>query len=111
MTKVLGDQEVEQSHKTAVWQKPYLDVPLNKPDGGTTPDGVQYTYSANDASIGDLDGDGEYNCAQMGPVNSKIMHTTAIPEKSSSMHISLMGHSCGGFISGKTSARAPIIRN
>ncbi|MFP7378273.1 rhamnogalacturonan lyase [Bacillus paralicheniformis] len=72
VTKVLGDQEVEQSHKTAVWQKPYLDVPLNKPDGGTTPDGVQYTYSANDASIGDLDGDGEYEIVlKWDPSNSK----------------------------------------
>jgi hypothetical protein len=25
-----------------------------------TPDGIPYTYSANDASVGDLDGDGEY---------------------------------------------------
>ncbi|QII48618.1 rhamnogalacturonan lyase [Bacillus paralicheniformis] len=72
VTKVLEDKEVEQSHKTAVWQKPYLDVPLNKPDGGTTPDGVQYTYSANDASIGDLDGDGEYEIVlKWDPSNSK----------------------------------------
>ena len=30
------------------------------PSGGTTPDGVSYTYNANDCSVGDLDGDGEY---------------------------------------------------
>ena len=36
----------------------YLNVPLQIPAGGTTPDGVSYTYSANDASVGDLDGDG-----------------------------------------------------
>ncbi|WP_326924205.1 rhamnogalacturonan lyase [Bacillus haynesii] len=72
VTKVLGDKEVETSPKTAVWQKPYLDVPLNKPDGGTTPDGVLYTYSANDASIGDLDGDGEYEIVlKWDPSNSK----------------------------------------
>jgi len=28
--------------------------------GCTTPDGVVYTYNANDCSVGDLDGDGEY---------------------------------------------------
>lgn len=72
VTKVLGDKEVETSHKTAVWQKPYMDVPLNKPDGGTTPDGAMYTYSANDASIGDLDGDGEYEIVlKWDPSNSK----------------------------------------
>jgi len=30
--------------------KPYLSIPLRTPEG----------YSANDASVGDLDGDGEY---------------------------------------------------
>jgi hypothetical protein len=38
----------------------YLTVPIQPPAGGTTPDGVSYTYSANDASVGDLDGDGQY---------------------------------------------------
>ncbi len=40
--------------------QPYLEVPLQIPPGGKTPDGKSYTYSANDASAGDLDGDGEY---------------------------------------------------
>ncbi|MCY7849850.1 rhamnogalacturonan lyase [Bacillus haynesii] len=72
VTKVLGDKEVETSHKTAVWEKPYMDVPLNKPEGGITPDGAMYTYSANDASIGDLDGDGEYEIVlKWDPSNSK----------------------------------------
>lgn len=38
----------------------FLNVPLQIPTEGTTPDGVQYTYNANDASVGDVDGDGEY---------------------------------------------------
>ena len=38
----------------------YLAIPLQKPEGGTTPDGSPYTYSANDASVGDVDGDGQY---------------------------------------------------
>ena len=38
----------------------YLPIPLQKPEGGTTPDGRSYTYSANDASVGDVDGDGQY---------------------------------------------------
>ena len=38
----------------------YLPIPLQKPEGGTTLDGRSYTYSANDASVGDVDGDGQY---------------------------------------------------
>ncbi|MCD8390330.1 MAG: hypothetical protein LUD03_00625 [Firmicutes bacterium] len=42
----------------------YLEIPLTPPDGGsvTQSDGTveTYTYSANDAAAGDLDGDGEY---------------------------------------------------
>lgn len=38
----------------------YLNIPLQCPEGGETPWGQEYTYSANDASIGDVDGDGEY---------------------------------------------------
>ena len=38
----------------------YLSVPLQKPEGGTSPDGRPYFYSANDASVADVDGDGQY---------------------------------------------------
>ena len=38
----------------------YLNIPLDKPADGITPDGQKYTYSPNDASIGDVDGDGQY---------------------------------------------------
>ena len=38
----------------------YLSIPLQKPEGGTTPDGRPYQYTANDASVGDVDGDGQY---------------------------------------------------
>ncbi|MEU8655344.1 rhamnogalacturonan lyase [Actinoplanes philippinensis] len=50
----------------------YLDVPMSVPSGGTTPDGVAYTYSANDASVGDVDGDGDYEIVvKWDPSNSK----------------------------------------
>ncbi|HEX8144064.1 MAG TPA: Ig-like domain-containing protein, partial [Pyrinomonadaceae bacterium] len=50
----------------------YLSIPLQIPAGGTTPDNVNYTYSANDASVGDLDGDGEYEVIlKWDPSNSK----------------------------------------
>ena len=38
----------------------YFDLPINTPPGGKSPDGTEYTYSANDCSVGDVDGDGEY---------------------------------------------------
>ena len=38
----------------------YLNIPLNRPENGTTPAGQSYFYAPNDASIGDVDGDGEY---------------------------------------------------
>jgi rhamnogalacturonan endolyase len=50
----------------------YQDVPIQIPGGGTTPDGVAYTYSANDASVGDLDGDGQYEIVlKWDPSNAK----------------------------------------
>ncbi|GLY92830.1 rhamnogalacturonan lyase [Actinoplanes sp. NBRC 103695] len=48
------------------------DVPIQIPAGGTTPDGVAYTYSANDASVGDLDGDGQWEIVlKWDPSNAK----------------------------------------
>jgi hypothetical protein len=50
----------------------YLDVPIQPPSGGTTPDGVSYTYSANDAGVGDVDGDGQYEIVlKWDPSNAK----------------------------------------
>lgn len=38
----------------------YLNIPLDRPKGGISPDGSEYSYSPNDASIGDVNADGEY---------------------------------------------------
>ena len=38
----------------------YLPVKLQKPADGQTPDGRTFSYSANDASVADVDGDGQY---------------------------------------------------
>ena len=38
----------------------YMEIPMQIPEGGVTPAGEVYTYSANDMSVGDVDGDGEY---------------------------------------------------
>ncbi len=44
----------------SVWNDTYYDLPLQKPADGITPAGESYTYSANDMTVGDVDGDGEY---------------------------------------------------
>ena len=38
----------------------YLSVKLQKPADGIAPNGWTYSYSANDASVADVDGDGQY---------------------------------------------------
>ena len=49
----------------------YLSIPLNIPEGGTNASG-SYTYTANDCSVGDLDGDGDYELiVKWDPTNSK----------------------------------------
>ena len=69
---VLGGVEQPDSPAALQFAGGYLDVPLQVPAGGTTPDGVAYTYSANDASVGDLDGDGQLEfVVKWDPSNSK----------------------------------------
>lgn len=47
-------------------------LPLQKPADGVTPAGEAYTYSANDMSVGDMDGDGDYEyVVKWYPSNSK----------------------------------------
>jgi rhamnogalacturonan endolyase len=38
----------------------YIPIIIKKPEDGTTPDGRTFSYSANDAGVGDVDGDGQY---------------------------------------------------
>ncbi|KJJ40147.1 rhamnogalacturonate lyase, partial [Bacillus subtilis] len=65
-------REEKLSKEAPAWRENVLEVPLNKPEGGVTPDGKLYTYSANDASVGDVDGDGEYEIIlKWDPSNSK----------------------------------------
>ncbi len=69
---IVNGVEQTASPAASVWGTNYKDIPIQKPAGGTTPDGVAYTYSANDASVGDLDGDGEYEIVlKWDPSNSK----------------------------------------
>jgi rhamnogalacturonan endolyase len=50
----------------------YLPIKIERPADGITPDGKSFTYSANDASIGDVDGDGQYEIfLKWEPSNAK----------------------------------------
>jgi hypothetical protein len=50
----------------------YVDIPLWIPAPGVTPAGNAYTYNANDMSVSDIDGDGEYEFfVKWDPTNSK----------------------------------------
>lgn len=42
------------------WTSSYYSMPLDRPEGGVTPKNEAYTYSPNDCSVGDVDGDGQY---------------------------------------------------
>ena len=57
---VIGGKEQKTFETAQISDQPYISIPLNIPTGGKTPAGEDYTYRANDASVGDLDGDGEY---------------------------------------------------
>ncbi|HEX7318165.1 MAG TPA: HYR domain-containing protein [Pyrinomonadaceae bacterium] len=56
----------------------YLSVPLQIPPPHTTPDGVNHVYRANDGTVADLDGDGEYEyILKWDPDNSGLGDTNA----------------------------------
>jgi len=60
------------SPSVSAWAEGHYDLPLQKPADGVTPKGEAYTYSANDVSVGDVDGDGQYEyVVKWDPSNSK----------------------------------------
>lgn len=65
-------REGEKCRFVIPWEREYLDIPIKKPEGGVTPAGQTYEYRANDMSIGDVDGDGEYEyIVKWDPSNSQ----------------------------------------
>ncbi|MBR4522566.1 MAG: rhamnogalacturonan lyase, partial [Prevotella sp.] len=68
---VVDGKVVETSAPVKAWDKVWLKLPLNRPAGGSTESGA-YTYSPNDCSVGDVDGDGKYELfVKWDPSNSK----------------------------------------
>jgi hypothetical protein len=74
---VIGGVAGAASESATVWAQQYLRIPLMIPPGGTTPSSCMtpneaYTYTANDATVGDLDGDGRYEIIlKWDPTNAK----------------------------------------
>lgn len=69
---VVDGVEVDLSDPVSPSDEAWLELPLTRPADGVTPAGEAYTYSANDMSVGDVDGDGEYEyVVKWDPSNSK----------------------------------------
>lgn len=63
-------QDKKDQHASA-WNNSYLSIPLNKPKNDSI-FGVLHSYSANDASVADVDGDGDYEViVKWEPSNAK----------------------------------------
>lgn len=70
-TQVDG-KETEVSQPIPVWTLGYLSIPIDRPAGGVAPTGEPYTYTAHEASVADLDGDGRYEIVlKWDPSNAK----------------------------------------
>lgn len=69
---VVDGVELPASAGVTPWAQASVDIPLQRPADGVTPVGEAYTYSANDMSVGDVDGDGAYEyLVKWDPSNSK----------------------------------------
>ena len=69
---IVDGSELDRSEVITPWTQGYTELPLRKPADGVTPAGESYTYSANDMSLGDVDGDGQFEyIVKWDPSNSK----------------------------------------
>ncbi len=57
---LVGGSVEDTSDEVQAWEKPYLSIPLIRPTDQTMPDGRTCSYTPNDCSTGDVDGDGDY---------------------------------------------------
>ncbi len=79
-------KQVEHSTAVSSWEQPFLRIHLNRPADGVTPpfravnrgrieerpEGEHYSYEPNDCSVGDVDGDVEYEIiVKWNPTNAR----------------------------------------
>ncbi len=62
---ILNGVEMESANANNVWASDFMKIHLNRPEGGISPAGGskeqrEYTYTPDDVSVGDVDGDGEF---------------------------------------------------
>lgn len=68
----LNGEEVETTDPVAVEANVYKRVHLDRPKDGKTPKGDKYSYTPNDCSAADVDGDGQYEIiVKWDPSNSR----------------------------------------
>ncbi len=71
-----GNTVVSSENCSIISDKNYINIPMNVPAGG-----VDYTYSPNDCSVGDVDGDGTYEIfVKWDPSNSKDNSQSGVTE-------------------------------
>lgn len=68
---VLNGKAEKEGYSTKVLPTPYIPIPLDKPESVLLPDGIVHEYTANDASVADVDGDGEYEIILRWDCNGK----------------------------------------
>lgn len=69
--KVVNGTEEKEGYTARNLKHNYFDIPVRKPEDYKAPDGHTYSYTANDASVADLDGDGEYEIILKWDCNGK----------------------------------------
>ncbi len=57
---VVGETVADKTEAVSPHAENYFDIPISRPGAVVMPDGTSCSYSANDASVGDVDGDGQY---------------------------------------------------
>ena len=61
---VNGEEQADKAEFSQTWDNNYMDIPIQKPENNKV-NGEEYSYTPGDASVGDLDGDGQYEIVML----------------------------------------------
>lgn len=68
---IYGEELFDAAEAVTPWDRNYMDIPIQTPPGNEV-NGEKYSYHPGDASVGDLDGDGEWEIVlKWDPSNAK----------------------------------------